>query len=215
MGTCFQLLGSQPDKNQQAKCLEYRLAVYTLAEQSCSNSEQLAEGTPLQLVNTLRFVEKDAHLLNLAQSYKGLTTYRSQRFQATDGYFMFDNQHNGMICSVCYAADIFVDEQEYPNDHTIIQPGLQYRMPTTSQLPLDAIVFYVMRQNFVPNLKIHDDYRTYQQWFQELDSLQDTRTLSNLDAARSIQELAQASIILYQRYAALIERRRQNQPFSD
>jgi hypothetical protein len=166
MGSDFQLTGNQEDLVLQNRALAYLKAVNDLMGQS---TEAPAEGTALLLVNEVSFHLNNEKVIALTNAFCGECNYSSERFNALDKRFMFDNANKGLICSTTAYP---LDDGHEDSDAQIVGAGLRYRGPWVSELPLDAAIYYVLKRLFVPNLCIDDDQLLYQKCFEAWDETQ-------------------------------------------
>jgi hypothetical protein len=202
MGCSFQLLGSQPDPTLQEQAITYMSRTRALVYNQDVHKSRISEGTPLQLVNQLEFHDENEALVSLSKHYQGFCTYSHHRFRSLDRYFMFDNEHDGMICSVAWPYS----EREFELNWncTWVGAGQVYRSVTSDLLPLDAVLFYVLKKRIIPNLSIHDDYNIYRNFFLnwEHDPKNPLRKLQKED---SIEQLVQESAAFFHDHTTFLK----------
>jgi hypothetical protein len=210
MGADFQLIGSQIDLQIQVECLEYMREADRLYEAEKGNDENvtrpstLQEGADILLSNATSFSVADPALNAAVHAYLGATTFSRTRFFGDNQFFMFDRDHGGLICSTDNwppCAEVENDESGKP----FVGAGIRYRGPAMGGLGFRTVLYAVLSKRFVPNLEVHDDYRSHAYWMEPWsndDRCDEAGLATNWMVDVALDDLPHASLAFFKVFKA-------------
>jgi hypothetical protein len=109
----------------------------------------------------------DESLAARVEGYSRVGVNYAGRFTALSDSFMFDNEHEGIICSRA------VETKDRTGDVAWLCAGVSYRDSEGDfyAMPVEAVMYALVAKRYVHDLEIADDANLYARWFAEIEGV--------------------------------------------